>query len=102
MYTIHYTEKAEADLQEILYYVALDSGSRETTIRLWETIQKSIQVLETFPEAGVRPRFSPIRKQGYRMLPSGRYLIFYKVQESSGQIMISRILHGAREYTAFL
>jgi len=34
----------------------------------------------------------------YRVIVSGRYLIFYRVNEAADRIVIVAILHGARHY----
>lgn len=49
---------------------------------------------------GPVPRDPDIAQLGYRYLIIGEYLAFYKIEGS--QILIHRILHGARDYSEIL
>jgi toxin ParE1/3/4 len=80
---------AELDLEEIADYIARDNPRRALTF-IGE-IRARCQSIVTFPEsAPLREEFGP----GLRMVPFGRYLIFYTIHP--GEIRIERILPGSR------
>jgi toxin ParE1/3/4 len=86
-----FSRLAEDDLAQIEEYISRDSPERALSFvaRLRERCAK----ITAFPEAApLRPEVS----EGVRIVPLGRYLIFYK---ADGQdVLIVRIIHGARDY----
>ena len=94
-YQIVRTDKADEQLREIIFYIADDSGSVEIAL---EYLEKSIIKLSTFPYSGSIPRYSILRKQGYRVLIVERHLVFYKVNEENRTVIIYAIVDGRREY----
>lgn len=84
-----FSDRAEADLEEIGNYVALDNPLR--ALSFIAELRSACARLSAFPEAApLRPELG----KGLRGQPHGRYLIFYRV---SGEVLrIERILHGNR------
>jgi toxin ParE1/3/4 len=83
------SRKAEDDLEAIADYIATDNPKRALTYI--NEIRVRCSALLPYPEV------APLREEfgkGIRMLPFGRYLIFYTVQTDS--IRIERILAGER------
>lgn len=81
---------AEADLEEIGDFIALGNPRRAVTFigEMWAKCQR----------LGQTPGLGTARLElgdGVRMLPHGRYLIFYR--EHDGAIRIERVMHGARD-----
>lgn len=97
-YEIVRTDKANEQLREILFYIADDSGSVDIALNYLDKIEKAIKVLEDFPNTGNLPRYSILRKQGYRVLIVERHLIFYKVNEYARVVTIYAVVDGRREY----
>ena len=84
--------RAEADLDEIWYYVAKESGSIVIANRVIETITDRFFMLASFPRIG-RSReedFGP----GCRSVTAGEYVIVYCVQNED--TLILRVVHGRR------
>ena len=54
--------------------------------------------LVDFPLSGTVPRYSILKKQGYRVLIVERHLIFYKVDKKAKTAMIHAIVDGRQEY----
>jgi toxin ParE1/3/4 len=80
---------AASDLEEIGDYIAQDNPRRAITFV--REIRERCQKIVAFPEAA---QLHPEYGDGVRMIPHGRYLIFYTVQP--GQVRIERILSGFR------
>ena len=97
-YSIIRTDKADEQLREIIFYIADDSGSIDIALNYLDKIEKAINVLEDFPMSGSIPRYSILRKQGFRVLVVERHLIFYKIDENKKGVVIYAIVDGRREY----
>ncbi len=97
-YKIVRTDKADEQLREIVFYIAEDSGSIDIALNYLDKIEAAINDLEDFPMSGSIPRYSILRKQGYRVLIVERHLIFYKVDDNKRVVIIYAIVDGRREY----
>lgn len=97
-YKIIRTEKADERLREIIFYITEDSGSIDIALNNLDKIEAAINNLEDFPMSGSIPRYSILRKQGYRVLIVERHLIFYKVDDDKRIVTIYAIVDGRREY----
>ena len=97
-YKVIRTEKADEQLREIIFYIADDSGSVDIALNYLDKIETAINRLEEFPMSGSVPRYSVLRKQGYRVLVIERHLVFYKVNESEKIVTIYAVVDGRREY----
>lgn len=97
-YKILRTDKAEDQLREIIFYIADDSGNVEIALGYLDKVETEINRLQDFPETGSIPRYSIIKKQGYRVLIVERHLVFYKINEKDKLVIIYAIVDGRREY----
>ncbi|MCR6545061.1 type II toxin-antitoxin system RelE/ParE family toxin [Dehalobacterium formicoaceticum] len=97
-YTILRTDKAEEQLREIIFYIADDSGNVDIALGYLDKIETAINRLQEFPESGSIPRYSILKKQGYRVVIVERHLVFYKINEEDKLIIIYAIVGGRREY----
>lgn len=97
-YNIIRTDKADEQLREIIFYIADDSGSVDIALNYLEKIEKAINNLEDFPMSGSMPRYSILKKQGFRVLIVERHLIFYKVYEDKKEVVIYAVVDGRCEY----
>jgi toxin ParE1/3/4 len=101
-YRILRTDKAEEQLREIIFYIADDSGSVEIALEYLDRIEAAINQLREFPQSGSIPRYSILKKQGYRVVIAERHLVFYKINEADKLIIIYAIVDGRREYRNLL
>lgn len=97
-YKIVRTDKADEQLRGIIFYIAEDSGSIDIALDYLDKIEAAINNLIDFPKSGSIPRYSILRKQGYRMLIVERHLIFYKVDDDKRMVIIYAIVDGRREH----
>ena len=98
MYKILRTDKAEDQLRDIIYYIADESGSIDIALKYLDEIEEAINRLQDFPNSGSIPRYSILRKQGYRVLILQKHIVFYKVNEEDKTAIIYAIVDGRREY----
>jgi toxin ParE1/3/4 len=92
------TDKAEDQLRDIIYYIADDSGSIDTALKYLEKIEESSNRLKEFPNSESIPRYSILKKQGYRVVIVEKHLIFYKISEENKIVIVYAIVDGRREY----
>lgn len=97
-YKIIRTDKADEQLREIIFYIAEDSGSVDIALNYLDKVEKAINSLEEFPMSGSIPRYSILKKQGFRVLIVERHLVFYKICEDKKEVIIYAIVDGRREY----
>lgn len=97
-YKILRTDKAEEQLREIIFYIADDSGNVDIALGYLEKIETAINRLQELPESGSIPRYSILKKQGYRVVIVERHLVFYKINEVDKLVIIYAIVDGRREY----
>jgi toxin ParE1/3/4 len=101
-YRILRTDKAEEQLREIIYYIADDSGSVEIALEYLDKIEAAINRLHEFPQSGCTPKYTILKKQGYRVVITEKHLVFYKINEDNKLVIIYAIVDGRREYRNLL
>jgi toxin ParE1/3/4 len=87
------TARAEQDLEEIWFYVALDDVAAADA--LLDDFDNSCLLLATQPKMG---RAREELANELRSFPVGRYVFFYRPLADGVEIV--RVLHGARDVTA--
>ncbi len=97
-YQVLRTDKAEEQLRDIIYYIADESGDIDIALGYLDKIETSINRLQEFPESGSIPRYSILKKQGFRVVIVERHLVFYKINEADKAVIIYAIVDGRREY----
>lgn len=97
-YSIIRTDKADEQLREIIFYIADDSDSIDIALNYLDKIEKAINSLKDFPMSGSIPRYSILKKQGFRVLIVERHLVFYKINDIKKEVIIYAIVDGRREY----
>jgi len=85
--------QAAADLDDIWYYVAIESGSVEIADRFVDSITERFLLLAGYPYLG-RPRDDDLGIS-LRSFPVGEYVIVYLVEDE--EVFILRVVHGRRD-----
>jgi toxin ParE1/3/4 len=89
--------QAAADLDDVWYYVAKESGSLEIASRLIDSITNRFLLLARHPYLG-RSRDDDFGI-GSRSFVVGEYVIVYRV--ANGDVVILRVVHGRRDIEAW-
>ena len=97
-YKIVRTDKADEQLRESIFYIEDDSVNVEIALNYLDTIEMGINRLVEFPLSCSNPKYSILRKQGYKVLIVERHLVFYKVNESEKIVTIYAVVDGRQEY----
>jgi plasmid stabilization system protein ParE len=88
--------EAEADLDELWYYVATN-GSVEIADRLVDSLTTRFFLLGRYPRAGRR---RDDLRPGTRSFSVGGYLVFYRLDGEDA--LIQRVVRGSRELEPLL
>jgi toxin ParE1/3/4 len=91
--------EAEADLDDIWYFVATASGSMDVADRLIDTLTERFVLLARHPHMGRRRDEDLL--PGLRSFPVGRYIILYSV-EPNGDVLIARVISGERDIQSLI
>ena len=97
-YRIERTDKANDQLYEIINYIADDSGSIDVALACLNELEQAIMALSEMPHIGSYPRYSILRRQGYRVLIVASYLVFYKADDEAAIVTIYAVVHSRQEY----
>lgn len=100
-YTVFRTDQFNDQLNDIITYIARDA-SVDTALEVLDRLEESISRLGDFPESGSIPRYTILRRQGYRVLIVMRWLIFYKYQPEQEIVMLYAIADQRQEYLQLL
>jgi addiction module RelE/StbE family toxin len=95
-YKIQYTPLARLDFLDILTYISESLGEPRAAERTLEKIETDIRLLRQNPYIAPRARDEYISSQGYRTLISGKYIVFYKIDDGAGAVTIHRVVYGKR------
>ncbi len=96
-YNILRTDKANDQLFDVIQYIA-DNAGANIALQYLDKLEAAVMNLADFPYSGTVPRYSILKKQGYRVLIVERHLIFYKVDEEKQTVMIHAVVDGRQEY----
>ena len=88
--------EAEAELDDIWYYIAKESGSIEIADRVIDSVTDRFFLLARFPQMG-RRRDEDLRP-GLRSFVVGEYVIIYRLEVE--EVLILHVLRGSRDLKA--
>lgn len=100
MNKIHLSHEAQRDLEEIKHYILKDLENPSAAVNTAKRITQTVRILQTYAEAGSLLSSIADVDDTYRILVSGNYLIFYRVNEHD--VYVDRILYGRRDYLRIL
>lgn len=97
-YRIQRTDKANDQLYSLIQYIADDSGDVDLALNYLDKIEQAVMRLTDFPYSGTVPRYSILKKQGYRVLIFEKLLVFYKADDEAKMVTIYAVVDGRMEY----
>jgi plasmid stabilization system protein ParE len=96
--SVRVLRRAQRDLQQIYDFVVREAPRNADAFI--DGLLAAIESLSTMSERGATPRDETLKRQGYRFLVHGHFLVFYKVIRR--QVRIYRVLRGSRAYRGLL
>jgi toxin ParE1/3/4 len=92
------TPEAEAELDDIWFHVARESGNMEIASRLIDAITDRFWLLAKNPQIGRRR--DPDLRLGLRSFPVGEYVIIYRIEGDDAIIL--HVIRGSRDIEGLL
>jgi len=98
MYRIVISPSADADLFNILEYIAHELENPQAATDFADGVERCYADLEEMPSAHSLCADPLLRIKGYRKYPVGNYLIIYRIVEESKEVRIVHIFHETQNY----
>jgi toxin ParE1/3/4 len=89
--------QAEADLEDLAFYIFLESGSLDIADRLIESITERFDLLAVHPRAGRR---RDDLRRGLRSFPVHDFVVLYRIE--GDDVVIVRVVRGSRDLESLL
>lgn len=96
-YVVIRTDTADAGIRKIILYIAQNFGNTVALEKL-DDIEKRILQLGEDPYIGTNPRYSILRRQGYKVLILEKNLVFYKIDEVNKQVVVYAVIDQRQDY----
>ena len=96
-YEVIITDTADAGIRKIILYIAQNFGNTVALEKL-DDIEKRILQLGEDPYIGTNPRYSILRRQGYKVLILEKNLVFYKIDEVNKQVVVYAVIDQRQDY----
>lgn len=94
-YTVLWLETAKENFIDIVQYLKSVMTS-EAARKVYNNLINDINQLEEFPYAHPFVQYEEYRKQGVRILITGKYSCFYRIEGTS--VEIHHIVHQSQDY----
>lgn len=100
-YKVLRTDTADSLIRKILLYVAERFGNDVALAKL-NDLEASVLTLADNPYIGTEPRYTVLKRQGYKVLITEKDLVFYKVDEGRKEAMIYAVVDQRQDYLSIL
>ena len=100
-YKVIRTDTADALIRNIVLYIAENFG-KETALKRLDDLEKSILKLEDHPSIGTEPRYTVLKRQGYKVLILEKDLVFYKIDENQKVVTVYAVVDQRQDYLGII
>ena len=100
-YKVLRTDTADALIRNIVLYIAENFGN-EIALSKLDNLEKSILNLAENPYIGTDPRYTVLRRQGYKVLILEKDLVFYKIDESRKEVIVYAVVDQRQDYLSII
>ncbi len=101
-YKLNFTPVAYEDLDQIYNHIAIELQATKAATELMENIEDKIMRLKQFPYSCELVNDTLLQEKGYRKLIIDNYIVFYIIEEKNKNVIVMRIIYGARQYERML
>ncbi len=98
MYKVVISPTANADLFNILRYIAQELENPQAATELADKIEKCYLDLQSMPGAHALCADPLLRLKGYRKYPIRNYLVIFRVVEDCSEVRVVHIFHETQNY----
>ena len=99
-YKVLRTDTADALIRNIVLHIAENFGN-ETALSKLEDLEKSILKLAENPYIGTDPRYTVLKRQGYKVLLE-KDIVFYKIDENKKEVTIYAVVDQRQDYLSII
>ena len=100
-YKVMRTDTADVLIRRIVLYVAENFGA-ESALEKLDELERSILSLGDNPFIGEDPKYTVLRRQGYKVLILKKDLVFYKVNENEKTVTIYAVVDQRQDYLSII
>ena len=100
-YIVIRTDTADALIRNIVLYIAENFGN-EIALNKLDDLEKSILKLEDNPYIGTEPRYTVLKRQGYKVLILEKELVFYKTDENQNVVTVYAVIDQRQDYLSII
>jgi len=100
-YKIIRTDTADSLIRKIILYVAENFGN-DVALEKLDELEKDILSLRDDSYIGVDPKYTVIRRQGYKVLITKMDLVFYKIDEINKAITVYAVVDQRQDYLSII
>ena len=95
------TDTADALIRNIVLYIAENLGNKTALSKL-EDLERSILKLAENPYIGTDPRYTVLKRQGYKVLILEKDLVFYKIDENKKEVTVYAVVDQRQDYLSII
>ena len=100
-YKVLRTDTADALIRNIVLYIAENFGN-ETALSKLEDLERSILKLAENPYIGTDPRYTVLKRQGYKVLILEKDLVFFKIDENKKEVTAYAVVDQRQDYLSII
>ena len=100
-YKVLRTDTADALIRNIVLYIAENLGN-ETALSKLEDLERSILKLAENPYIGTDPRYTVLKRQGYKVLILEKDLVFFKIDENKKEVAVYAVVDQRQDYLSII
>ena len=100
-YKVLRTDTADSLIRKIILYVAERFGN-DVALKKLTNLETSILALADNPYIGMKPRYTVLKRQGYKALITEKDLVFYKIDEKQKEVTIYAVVDQRQDYLSII
>ena len=100
-YKVLRTDTADALIRNIVLYIAENFGN-ETALSKLKDLERSVLKLSENPYIGTDPRYTVLKRQGYKVLILEKDLVFYKIDENKKEVTVYAVVDQRQDYLSII
>ena len=100
-YEVLRTDTADALIRNIVLYIGERFGN-ETALEKLNDLEESILALGNNPYIGTEPKYTVLKRQGYKVLILEKDLVFYKIDENKKEVTVYAVVDQRQDYLSII
>ena len=100
-YKVLRTDTADSLIRNIILYVAERFGI-DVALEKLNARETSVLALADNPYIGTDPRYTVLKRQGYKVLITEKDLVFYKINEEQKEVTIYAVFDQRQDYLSII